>query len=455
MTQALAHAAPQARQTQPRRVSQPHDHDEREAERAAEVVARGGSVAGWSFAAGAASQPAGAGGIVHRCGGPGMCGCAACRARVDDVLGEPGTALDTGARRFMEARFGHDFARVRLHADSRSGASARALGASAYSVGEHVVTADGVPSVASDSGRRLLAHELAHVVQHRAAPADATVHRQANAAPAAPAPAAPRPQRDERFNLGRGGSRVDAELDRTAAWLTARMKVLFNFVNAPQPWPSPARQTAWRDAFIRTVERRWSFKHFLVPEQACQGEPQQVAVRLQIVPVTSNPHFTMNIGFTDRFRTSSVGGRTATMDVLDIERRSDQPQVPAEHEFGHMLGLPHVHCDSNDRHCYGVNREERADVMGKGSFVSPHDYQPFAELMHYFTGCNWRVRPMSVIPSGRGPLIGGFLGGLLGGVGGALLGSLLGPIGAIVGGLAGLLGGAALGAHLGTPEVPS
>jgi len=192
-----------------------------------------------------------------------------------------------------------------------------------------------------------------------------------------------------------------------------------------------------------------------VPEQECAGEPQQVAVRLQVIPVTSNPHFTMNIGFTDRFRTSFVSGRSATLDVLDIERRSDQPQVPAEHEFGHMLGLPHVHCDSNEQNCYGVNREERADVMGMGSFVSPRDYQPFAELMRYFTDCNWRVRPASVIPTGRGGLIGGFLGGLLGGVGGALLGSLLGPIGAIVGGVLGLAGGAALGAHLGTPEVPS
>jgi hypothetical protein len=120
-----------------------------------------------------------------------------------------------------------------------------------------------------------------------------------------------------------------------------------------------------------------------------------------------------------------------------------------------MLGLPHIHCDANDKQCYGVTREEQADVMGKGSFVSPHDYAVFAELMPYFTSCNWRVRQASTIPTSRGPLIGGVLGGLLGGVGGALLGSLLGPVGAIVGGILGAAGGAALGAHIGTPEVPS
>jgi hypothetical protein len=143
------------------------------------------------------------------------------------------------------------------------------------------------------------------------------------------------------------------------------------------------------------------------------------------------------------------------MDALDVERRSDVPQVPAEHEFGHMLGLPHIHCDSNDQQCYGVTREEKADVMGSGSFVSPHDYEVFAELMPAFTSCNYRVQQASTIPTSRGPLIGGVIGGILGGVGGALLGSLLGPIGAIVGGVLGAAGGAALGAFLGTPEVPS
>ncbi|HEY2937221.1 MAG TPA: DUF4157 domain-containing protein [Gaiellaceae bacterium] len=456
MSQTLVNA-PQQQTQKPsaRRVSQPHDRDEREAERAAEVVARGGSVAGWSLSSLPTSPPAAAQeSPVHRCTGRGGCLCDSCAGRVNTVLGEQGSPLDAGTRSFMEKGFGYDFSRVRLHADSRAGSSARALGARAYTVGEHVVSAEGAPTVASEPERRLLAHELAHVVQDRSSPEPATVHRQA--APAAAAPAAPaRPQREERLGIGRGGGRIDAELDRSVGWLTAKVKVLFNFVNNPKPWPSPARQTAWRDSFIRTVFQRWSFKHFLVPEQVCPGEPQQVAVRLQVIPVTANPHFTMNVGFTDTFQQSSVGGRTATMDVLDVERRSDQPQVPAEHEFGHMLGLPHIHCDSNDKQCYGVTREERADVMGKGSFVSPHDYEPFAELMPYFTGCNWRVRQASFIPTSRGPLIGGFLGGLLGGVGGALLGSLLGPIGAIVGGVLGLAGGAALGAHLGTPDIPS
>jgi hypothetical protein len=65
----------------------------------------------------------------------------------------------------METRFGHDFGRVRVHADARAAESARAVGALAYTVGPQVVFAAGQYRPESSAGRRLLAHELAHVVQ--------------------------------------------------------------------------------------------------------------------------------------------------------------------------------------------------------------------------------------------------------------------------------------------------
>jgi hypothetical protein len=59
----------------------------------------------------------------------------------------------------------HDFSNVRVHADGRAGESARLLGADAYSIGSHIVFAQGRFAPHSVSGLRLLAHELAHVVQ--------------------------------------------------------------------------------------------------------------------------------------------------------------------------------------------------------------------------------------------------------------------------------------------------
>jgi hypothetical protein len=67
----------------------------------------------------------------------------------------------------MESRFGHDFGDVRVHTGAQAASSARALGASAYTVGSHIVVGDGYMA-GSAAGQRLLAHELTHVIQQRA-----------------------------------------------------------------------------------------------------------------------------------------------------------------------------------------------------------------------------------------------------------------------------------------------
>jgi Domain of unknown function (DUF4157) len=84
---------------------------------------------------------------------------------VDDVLAESGQPLDSATREFMETRFGYDFGRVRIHTDTKAAESTRAVNAHAYTVGDDVVFGAGryVPSTAE--GQKLIAHELAHVVQ--------------------------------------------------------------------------------------------------------------------------------------------------------------------------------------------------------------------------------------------------------------------------------------------------
>jgi hypothetical protein len=84
---------------------------------------------------------------------------------VHDVLRSPGRPLAPGTRAFFETRFGRDFSDVRVHADAASGRSARELNAAAYTVGRNIVFAHGRFSPDTDTGQRLLAHELTHVVQ--------------------------------------------------------------------------------------------------------------------------------------------------------------------------------------------------------------------------------------------------------------------------------------------------
>ena len=84
---------------------------------------------------------------------------------VQDVLRSSGQPLDNDTRAFMEARFGHNFSSVRVHTDGKAVQSAQAVSALAYTVGPDIVLGDGQLSTRSKHGRRLLAHELAHVVQ--------------------------------------------------------------------------------------------------------------------------------------------------------------------------------------------------------------------------------------------------------------------------------------------------
>jgi hypothetical protein len=84
---------------------------------------------------------------------------------VDAVLASPGRALDPPVQDFMASRLGADFSRVRIHSDAKAARSAAAVGARAYTVGNSIVFGTGEFNPASTGGRRLLAHELAHVVQ--------------------------------------------------------------------------------------------------------------------------------------------------------------------------------------------------------------------------------------------------------------------------------------------------
>lgn len=132
---------------------------------------------------------------------------------VHEVLRSPGEPLDAATRAFMEPRLGHNFSRVsvdadrpqssglaigaagdgyereadasaagvnsattlgagradfggvRVHTDSRAAESARAVGARAYTVGNHVVFGAGRYAPQTSEGKSLLAHELTHVQQ--------------------------------------------------------------------------------------------------------------------------------------------------------------------------------------------------------------------------------------------------------------------------------------------------
>jgi outer membrane protein OmpA-like peptidoglycan-associated protein len=97
----------------------------------------------------------------------------------DAARGEP---LDAAVRGPMEARFGHDFSRVRVHTDGSAADAARAAGANAFTIGSDVVFGKGEYRPHSARGQNLIAHELAHVVQQASGGATPDAERRAGAA---------------------------------------------------------------------------------------------------------------------------------------------------------------------------------------------------------------------------------------------------------------------------------
>ncbi len=102
-------------------------------------------------------------------------------------LGSSGQALSESSRGFFEPRFGQDFSNVRIHTDSVAAKSAQSINALAYTTGNNIVFNSGQYSPDTDSGKRLMAHELTHVVQQGGS-VGRKIQRQAAPAPTGPSP---------------------------------------------------------------------------------------------------------------------------------------------------------------------------------------------------------------------------------------------------------------------------
>jgi hypothetical protein len=142
-------------------VNAPGDPFEQEADRVAEEITRlPTSPSGLDAPSGPAARN------VQRHVPSGGSGLTEAPPVVTEALRSSGQAMDSSTRAFFEARFGHDFSRVRIHSDSPA---AESVQAHAFTVGSDIVFAAGRYAPATVEGRRLLGHELTHVVQQGAA----------------------------------------------------------------------------------------------------------------------------------------------------------------------------------------------------------------------------------------------------------------------------------------------
>jgi len=76
-----------------------------------------------------------------------------------------GSPLPKGTRSFMENAFSADFSDVRVHTDSKASEMSKWINAKAFTQGSNIYFNNGQFSLESSNGKKLLAHELTHVVQ--------------------------------------------------------------------------------------------------------------------------------------------------------------------------------------------------------------------------------------------------------------------------------------------------
>jgi hypothetical protein len=177
-------------------------------------------------------------------------------AIVPDVLHSLGQPLDVATRAFFEPRFGHDFSRVRVHTGSSAGQSARDLNAQAYTVGHNMVFAAGRFAPGTREGQRLIAHELAHVVQ----------------------------QSDS--------NRMSASQSRVALGLSTLPTPLIQRKLLVKDKPSPKHIRALFDLleWPSGLTLKYDPKSEEVSISAARAEPPSLALRLRLEEIIDDPH---------------------------------------------------------------------------------------------------------------------------------------------------------------------
>jgi proteasome lid subunit RPN8/RPN11 len=115
---------------------------------------------------------------LRRCACGGAAGldgeCAQCRAKRLAQQRDAGRPIDDATRTQMETLFGRDFGGVRVHTGPEAAAAAESVDAAAFTLGRNIVFGAGRYEPHTNRGRRLVAHELVHVIQQRRGGSDAS-----------------------------------------------------------------------------------------------------------------------------------------------------------------------------------------------------------------------------------------------------------------------------------------
>jgi hypothetical protein len=221
-------------------------------------------------------------------------------------------------------------------------------------------------------------------------------------------------ERENNIDVNGHSNLFDAILSHKNAMLTLLMRINFRFhPDSAGTALTNNEQDSFIARFRRDVRRVWSFMYALVPVGSLlRNYLDTYYANIRIVNTATNPHYVAHItraasayASTDPPGAIGAGGPAADNDTRwlrlgsrDVgmfrgQSRGGFPmrQYTSAHEFGHMMGLPHIRCDTNSADCYGTTSAERSNIMGLNNSVTPANYLPFTTAMRAITGSNWRA----------------------------------------------------------------
>ena len=383
---------------------------------------------------------------------------------VHDVLSAAGRPLDAATRAFMEPRFGHDFSHVparsnlrssgamtvvpandpseheadalarkvarspfvehkgaavhnfsdvRIHTDSRAAQSAQALNARSYTVGNDIVFAEGQYNTGTSSGRELIAHELAHVVQSRANPSS-------------------------QVNRALHCKRFDTNESSCTATMTYLVQLLFKNKGS-DTWDA-GRKTTFRSKFKQSIESTFNANSFFIKpdvatyqsglvlkeKKSCPCATKGFKPKVQIDLVKDDTWSTKEDWEVDVLANPSGGeilsetdtsyGTLDEADTTPIEKEGSPAgvkQTPAVHEFGHFMGLHHpgkglkggifskskLSPGADEYSHTGTDVKGRSvhgptDLMGSGMGLRAFYFDNWKDELSskYGSGCGWKTK---------------------------------------------------------------
>jgi hypothetical protein len=299
-------------------------------------------------------------------------------------------------RAFFEPRFGRNFGDVRIHTGERAASSAEAINAVAYTVGRDIVFGAGRYAPSTAAGKRLLAHELTHVVQQ---------------------------SRSGEPSIQRQAYREDSK----GCALTAKYTITFAFQPKKQDLWTPEREDNFMAAAKSQIEGAFNRNEYrIVPAGAnyqrsllgiglglgnCPCFPAGFRPRVEITTergrissrsgdwntmVTANP--------SGKFIKSAATAGSRELGKLDEADVNPSTQMPIAHEFGHFLelqhpghGIPGIIPNSDAEYSYtgpdSANRQVAGtDLLGSGMGLRPFYFESWvAHLNSNHSKCRYAI----------------------------------------------------------------